>query len=318
MSYNPVGENDNGHIISQVFLIDFEHNQNTLAMKSLLYATDYSENSVPALKFAWKLSQKLNIPLYVLHVFDIAATFISTVSIAYVRLEETSFKKHAELLREFCLEHLGVEPDKKILIPVVAEGSIPANTILEKAESFEAGMIFAGKTGSTLMKDLLIGSTATGLIEKSPLPVMLLPASFTSGDIKTIVYATAFEQADIFAIRDIAQWASLFEATIKVFHVSTKAEYAGRDQMEWFKEMLFQKVKYKPITFELRFAEDIFSSMTGYLVEEKADLLAMLEREGHQLFTGLWHRDLVKRMKGEMDIPLLSMPKSEVPSPGFT
>ncbi len=284
-------------------------------MKSLLYATDYSENSVPAFKFAWKLSQKLSIPLYVLHVFDITATFISTVSIAYVRMEEASFKKHAELLREFSLDHLGVEPDKKKLITVVAEGSIPANTILEKAESLEAGMIIAGKTGSTLIKDLLIGSTATGLIEKSPLPVMLFPASFTSGDIKTIVYATAFEQADIFAIRDIASWASLFDVTLKVFHVSTQAEYAGEDQLEWFKEMLFQKVAYKPIAFELRFAEDIFSTLADYLIEEKADLLAMLEREGQQMFTGLWHRDLVKRMKGEMDIPLLSMPKSKVPSP---
>ncbi|MBT8210153.1 MAG: universal stress protein [Eudoraea sp.] len=287
-------------------------------MKSLLYATDYSENSIPAFKLAWKLSQKLNIPLYVLHVFDITASFISTVSIAYVRMEEASFKKHAELLREFCLEHLGVEPDKRKLIPVVAEGSIPANAILEKAESLDAGMIVAGKTGSTLVKDLLIGSTATGLIEKSPLPVMLFPASFASGDVQTIVYATAFEQADIYAIRDIVHWASLFNATIKVFHVSTKEEYAGEDQMEWFKEMLFQKVQYTPITFELRFSEDIFSSLADYLNEEKADLLAMLEREGQQLLTGLWHRDLVKRMKGEMNIPLLSMPKSEVPSPGFT
>ena len=287
-------------------------------MKSLLYATDYSENSVPALKFAWKLSQKLGVPLYVLHVFDIAATFISTVSIAYARLEESTFKKHAELLREFCLQHLGVEPDKKRLIALVDEGSIPANSILEKAESLEAGMIIAGKTGSTLLKDLLIGSTAAGLIDKSPLPVMLLPASFTSNNVKTIVYATAFEQADIFAIRDITPWAALFNATIKVFHVSTNDEYAGQDQMEWFKEMLFQKVDYKPITFELRFAEDIFSSLTDYLIEEKADLLVMLEREGQQLFSSLWRRDLVKRMKGEMDIPLLSMPKIEVPSPGLT
>ena len=287
-------------------------------MKSILYATDYSENSIPAFKFAWKLSQKLNAPLYVMHVFDISATFISTVSIAYARMEEAAFKKHAEKLREFCLEHLDIEPDKKKLITIVAEGSIPCTNILEKAEELNSEMIIAGKTGSSLVKDLLIGSTATELIEKSSIPVMLFPSSFVSGNIKTIVYATAFEQADIFAIRDLASWASLFGASLKVFHVSPASEYAGEDQMEWFKELLFQKVQYKPISFEIRFAEDIFETLTAYLRQEKADLLVMLEREGQHLFSGIWHRDLVKRMKSEMDIPLLSIPKNTVHSPEYS
>ena len=283
-------------------------------MKSVLYATDYSENSIPAFKFAWKFSQKLKLPLYVIHVFDISVTFISTVSIAYARMEEAAFKKHAEKLREFCLEHLDLEPDQKNLVTVVAEGSIPSATLLEKAEEFQSEMVIAGKTGSSLVKDLLIGSTATELIEKSSIPVMLFPASFVSGGIKTIVYATAFEQADIFAIRDLSKWASLFGASLKVFHVSPQSEYAGEDQMEWFKEMLFQKVQYKPISFEIRFAEDIFETLAAYLRQEKADLLVMLEREGQHLFNGIWHRDLVKRMKAEMDIPLLSMPKNRVHS----
>ncbi len=287
-------------------------------MKSLLYATDYSENSIPALRFAWKLSRKLDVPLYVIHVFEISATFISTVSIAYARMEEAAFVKHTEKLREFCLEQLGVAPDKRKLITVVTEGSIPCNSILEKAELFKSDMIIAGKTGSSLVKDLLIGSTATDLIEKSPVPVMLIPASFTTGDIRNIVYATAFEQADIFAIHDLASWASLFEANLKIFHVSPKSEYAGEDQMEWFKEMLYQKVQYKRISFDLRFAEDICASLTDFLRKEKADLLVMLEREGQQLFTGLWHRDLVKRMKAEVEIPLLSIPKNMVRSPEFS
>ncbi|MBT8321348.1 MAG: universal stress protein, partial [Eudoraea sp.] len=257
-------------------------------MKSLLYATDYSTNSVPALKFAWNLCQKLDVPLYVMHVFDINATFISTVSIAYARMEEAAFLKNAEKLREFCLEHLSKEPDQKKLITVVGENSLASVSILEKAEEFEAGMIFAGKTGSSLMRELFIGSTATGLIEKSHVPVMLLPENHENETINTIVYATAFEQADIYAIHNITQWASLFEADIKLFHVSTKDEYAGEDQMEWFKEMLAQKVDYTKLHFELRFAEDIYVALSDYLVEVKADLLAMLEREEHHLLSSIW------------------------------
>ena len=280
-------------------------------MKSLLYATDYSPNSVPAFKFAWNLSRKLDVPLYVMHVFDINATFISTVSIAYARMEEAAFLKNAERLREFCLEHISMEPDQKKLITVVAENALAVDSILEKAEELGIGMIFAGKTGSSIMRDLFIGSTATGLIEKSHIPVMLLPEKYEYGSFKTIVYATAFEQADIFAIRDITHWASLFGAEIRIFHVSTKDEYAGEDQMEWFKELLAQKVNYPKLHFELRFAEDIYAELSDYLREVKADLLAMLEREEHHLLSGIWNRDLVKKMKGESNLPLLSIPKNK-------
>ncbi|MDX1314286.1 MAG: universal stress protein [Eudoraea sp.] len=286
-------------------------------MKSLLYATDYSPNSVPALKFAWNLSQKLDVPLYVLHVFDINATFMSTVSIAYARMEEAAFLKNAERLRTFCLEHLSKEPDQKKLFTVVSENSIASVSILEKAEEIGAGMIIAGKTGSSLMRDLFIGSTASGLIEKSDIPVMLLPEEDDCSTIETIVYATAFEQADIYAIRDITHWASLFGAEIRIFHVSTKNEYAGEDQMEWFKEMLAQKVNYPKLHFELRFSEDIYTALMSYLREVNADLLAMLEREDHHLLSGIWHRDLVKRMKGQSNLPLLSMPKNREHATGF-
>ena len=284
-------------------------------MKSLLCATDYSINSVPALKIADTFSRKLNCPLYVIHVFDISATFISTVSIAYARMEEANFKKHAEKLREFCRTHINREPDGKNLISIVKEGSIASNCIIEVAEEKDVGMIFVGKKGSTMVKDLLIGSTATALIDKAQAPLLVIPETYQSHEIKTIVYATAFEQADIFAIREIAEWAENFDAEIKLFHVSTKSEYAGEDQMAWFKEMLQQQVKYGKMSFELRFAEDIFESLKSYLDEVKPDFLAMLEREGSSLITSLWHRDLVKRMKLETDIPLLSFPKKlEIPS----
>ena len=286
-------------------------------MKSLLYATDYSPNSVPAFKFAWNLSRKLDVPLYVMHVFDINATFISTVSIAYARMEEAAFLKNAERLREFCLEHISVEPDQKKLITVIAENTLAADSILEKADEIGTGMIFAGKTGSSIMRDLFIGSTATGLIEKSRIPVMLLPEDYEQRSFETVVYATAFEQADIFAIRDITHWASLFGAEIRIFHVSTKDEYAGEDQMEWFKELLAQKVNYPKLHFELRFAEDIYTALSDYLKEVNADLLAMLEREEHHLLSGIWHRDLVKKMKGESNLPLLSIPKDKEHVTGF-
>ncbi|MGB5361176.1 MAG: hypothetical protein WBN27_14645, partial [Eudoraea sp.] len=128
----------------------------------------------------------------------------------------------------------------------------------------------------------------------------------------TIVYATAFEEADVLAIEKISEFASAFDTEIKLIHVSTKKEYAAEDQMLWFKEMLKEKVTYKNISFEFRFSDDVFKTLKDYLKEVDADILAMLEREGHTLIPNLWHFDLVKRMKLERLLPLLSYQKKSI------
>ncbi|MGB5459940.1 MAG: universal stress protein [Eudoraea sp.] len=279
-------------------------------MKTILCATDYSDNSISALKLANVFCKKLKAELHVVHVFDISATFISTVSLAYARLEEAAFNNHREKLDAFCWKHLNLKDADKSPVISVVENSIESDGIIGKAEEIKADLIVVGMTGSNIVKDLIIGSTATALIEKSSVPVLSVPKNARITEINTIVYATAFEEADVPAIAKITEFASAFNTEIKLIHVSTKKEYAAEDQMLWFKEMLKEKVTYEKISFEFRLSEDILSTLKDYLKEVDADILVMLEREGHAFIPNLWHFDLVKRMKLERLVPLLSYQKT--------
>ncbi len=283
-------------------------------MKTILCATDYSDNSISAVKLANVFCEKLNADLHVIHVFDISATFISTVSLAYARLEEAAFNNHREKLEAFCWKHLNLKDEKKRPVIHVVENSIESDGIIEKAEKIKADLILVGMTGSNIVKDLFMGSTATALIEKSPVPVLSVPYNSGVTELSTIVYATAFEEADILAIERISEFASAFNSEIKLIHVSTKKEYSGEDQMHWFKEMLKEKVTYKNISFEFRLSDDILKTLKAYLKEVDAGILAMLEREGNTLIPNLWHFDLVKRMKLERLVPLLSFHKKSIGS----
>ena len=274
-------------------------------MKSLLVATDYSDNSIAALQLAGRLQKKFGAKLYVMHVFDITATFISTVSIAYARMEEAAFKEHRTRLEEFSSKHL----DSSDLEFLVSENSIAANAIMEKAEEIKADLILAGMRGSNVVREFIMGSTASALIEKSLVPVLCVPQNFKAEEINTIVYATAFEEADISAVIRLVPLAKTLDASLKLVHISTQKEYAGEDQLQWFREMLREKVDYEDLQIELKFADDIFVALNEYLDEVQPQLLVMLEREGHHLIGSIWHRDLVKRMKLEVDMPLMSFHK---------
>lgn len=281
-------------------------------MKTILYATDYSDNSVAALHFAYEISKKLNAKLTVLHVIDVPLVLGSTTSITYARKEVKAFVRDREKLKEFCTKSLGSEPEKLNVAIKVEEESPIWKGILEKAEEIGADLIVVGAKGDSHIRKYLLGSTTTVLIEKADCPVLAIPPNTPFKSIKNIVYASDLEGSDIFTIEDMVAFASPFDARIHVVHITSNDKKTSEEQMEWFKNMLKHKVSYKNIDFEIRFGVDVFGTVQNYVNEIQPDMVAMLEREGRSLIEDLRHRDLVKRMKSEGHYPLLSYNKKNV------
>ncbi|WP_273565732.1 universal stress protein [Maribacter halichondriae] len=276
-------------------------------MKTIVYATDYSENSVAALKYAHTLNTQLSNHLVITHIFDYP-TVLGTEGLEepFPHLEETAFKNHRAKLEKFCEEHFGSDwKDPNIRLEAVENKSV-IKGIISVAEEWHAQMIVVGMKGGSGLRELIMGSTAKQLIEKAPCPVLAIPADASHVAIKTIVYATDFEEEDIYAIQKLVEIAKPLEATVNVVHISTKEEYKGDMQMAWFKEALKEKVTYKGITFQQLFSEDIFDSLRIYLGNVGADLMVMLEREKKGFLKKLFHQDLVKKMESYGRVPLLS------------
>ena len=276
-------------------------------MKTILYATDYSKNSVAALKYAKKLSEQLNYRLVICHVFNDLTVFDSkAISGAFPDLVMDDFKMHRKKLEEFCDEYLGaVWKGPNIQLHPVENKSV-VKGILSIAEEWHAQMVVVGIQGEIALKELIIGSTTKNLIENAPCPILAVPSSASRMKLKTIVYATGLEEEDVYAIRKLTELAKAFDAKIKVVHMVTEDEYEGETQMEWFKEMLKEKVTYSKIEFKMFFSNDIFKSLQMYLQDVNADLVVMLEREHKGIFKKWFHRDLVKKMESYGKFPLLS------------
>ena len=276
-------------------------------MKTILYATDYSDNSVAAFKYAFQMSTQLDMRLVITHVFDNPQPSDTEGFIdPSLYLGESASKMHRSKLEEFCEAHLGGDWNTtKIQLHAVENRSI-VKGIISVAEEWHAQMIVVGMKGESALKELLMGSVAKHLIEKAPCPILAIPEDAQHMPIKTIVYATDFEEEDIFAIRKLAEMAEKLEAEIKIVHISTKEEYDGETQMEWFKEMLQSKVTYERMDFELLFSEDVFESLRLYLGKVNADLMVMLEREGQGFLRKWFHGNLVKKMESYGRVPLLS------------
>ncbi|MBU2906251.1 universal stress protein [Arenibacter algicola] len=275
-------------------------------MKTLLYATDYSKNSVSALQLAYNLSQDLGTRLVVTHTFNLPTVLGVEGQDDRPVLEGNPFKIHRAQLEKFCTEHLGSKWDNpKIQLEPVQNSSV-IKGIISKAEEYHAQLIVVGTKGASGLEEMIMGSTTKKLIEKAPCPVIAIPNDILPRNMDTMVYATDFEEEDIHAIQKLSEIAKPLKAKIKVVHISTNEEYAGDLLMEWFKEMLKSKVDYPEIEFELLFSEDVFDTLRIYLGVVNADMVVMLEREKKGFLKKWFHRDLVKKMEDKGEIILMS------------
>lgn len=274
-------------------------------MKTILYATDYSPNSATALRLSHLMAKKFNAKLIVMHVFDIPIA-LSTVSVSHIKKEKRLLYENHSKLKAFCTRQLGIIWEECNIDLEVMENVSVTEGILEKAVKFGVDLIIVGTKGVSAIKEFLLGSTTSALIKKASCPVLAVPAMSPLENFKTMVYATDFEQADIFAINRLVKIAKKFNSKISIVHISTNGEYAGDQQMEWFKEMLIQKVPYDKMEFDQILDDNIFEALNRYLEKSNAGLLAMLERKDGSFSQRFLKTDKVKKMVSGITIPLIS------------
>lgn len=279
-------------------------------MKTILYATDYSENSELALKYAYNLSDKMKAKLLVIHVFDYP-TFLDDFSLkpeaAFPNLEGDTLIKHNLKLKAFCKRVLKRDLDALNVKTEAIENKSVVNGIIDKANLVGAFLIVTGMKGASKLRELIMGSIAKQLINEAPCPILTIPNDSVKRQFETIVYATDFEDEDFGALDKLTEIAKPFKATIKVVHVSPIEETVFKKQKKIIEEKIKKYIDYNNLKLDILYADDAFYALKIYYRNSNADLIAMLERTDSGYSSKLLHRDLVKRMESYGKIPLLSL-----------
>lgn len=139
-------------------------------IKKILYATDFSESSVPACDYALTLAKLAGAELHVLHVIG----ELTEKKRARIPPEAfTVFEKGVEVnvikeMEAFCEEKFDGE------VEYVTETviGIPFEEIIGKAEAIAADLIVLGTHGRTGLEHVIVGSTAERVVRHSSIPVL--------------------------------------------------------------------------------------------------------------------------------------------------
>ncbi|MEW4922651.1 universal stress protein [Algibacter sp. 2305UL17-15] len=280
-------------------------------MKTILYATDCSSNAASTLRYAYRFSSIMKADLHVLHVYDVPPINHSTI-LPLESLKKRIHQEQIELVEKYCKKHLKNEFSLKAINIHVVENDSISKSILRFSKISNPDVIIIGKKDHRSARGYFSGSITDALLDKIKVPLLMVPNDMPYNVLSNIVYASDFEEEDILSIQKLIEIASPFGALIEIVHVYEMDKDIAQENMGKFKKTLLKQVSYPEITFRSIVSSEIKSGLLSVLNNEKASMLAMLERKHNWGLHNLFHKDLIKDMEAAIEIPILAFNKRSI------
>lgn len=144
---------------------------------SILFATDFSENSEKAFDYALSLAKAYNAKLLILHVInepvDLRGFYVPHIS--FETLEKEIEEGAEKMMASFCGSRLSGFSNFETRVVT----GIPADEIVRIAEEMASSLIVLGTQGRTGLDHFLFGSTAERVVRTARCPVLTVRLSGT-------------------------------------------------------------------------------------------------------------------------------------------
>ncbi|MBW1997006.1 MAG: universal stress protein [Deltaproteobacteria bacterium] len=154
-------------------------------IKRVLYATDLSENSALAFRYAIELAERHDGEIVILHVLEELPP--NTKALVSLYLGEENLRKALDQksriqeeirkrLQSFCDREVKGDPTctTKVSEIAVTEG-YPADEILKKADELNCDVIVMGTHGKGIISHTFLGSVAQRVLRRVRKPVFIIP-----------------------------------------------------------------------------------------------------------------------------------------------
>ncbi|WP_064196607.1 MULTISPECIES: universal stress protein [Emticicia] len=156
-------------------------------IENILFPTDFSENASNALRVAVSVAKLHNSHLHLLHVTIpqyvsmIGEIPFGTTYDAWTDLEKINKQNLEDLAKSLRKKH-------RISITIHTKIGYVADTIEKTTHQQDIDLIIMGTHGSSLFKDLLIGSNTYQTIKNAVCPVLTIPAEFKTNEFFNVLF----------------------------------------------------------------------------------------------------------------------------------
>ncbi|MBN3581864.1 universal stress protein [Algoriphagus aestuarii] len=269
---------------------------------TILCPTDFSECSLNAIEYAAKLGELYKADLILFHVLN-KTDYEKMSPLDTKGYHQVEFiKEKLENLQEAVLKESKSKGLNSCQISF-KDGKI-VKTTLEEAKSSKAHLIVMGTEGTNDLREHIIGSKTSRIVEEAEIDVFVVPRKVFFKRPRKLIYASDYLEEDKLAIQKIIELASFFSSEIDIVHVSNTHKAIDKSLHEEMVNELSPFVKYDKVSFVLKaYRDDLALGLENYLQTSKGDILVTLSKK-KSFFDQIFSKNLSKKMAYFINKPL--------------
>jgi nucleotide-binding universal stress UspA family protein len=279
-------------------------------MKTILFPTDFSANSIHASRYAAMLATKTGAKIIILHGYPIPIPIANEQQLIF-DTEISVLKSEVD-----ATENLGVFTQKFITdthltstnITQMIEYGLLSDVIIKVANSTDIDCIVMGTKGIDDAIDRWIGTNAQRVIESVECPVWLIPEKTPINLPKSILYAADFEEDEALATKKILEIAHPLGATCNVIHIHEKFETNTFNTIEKEVADLENTFGNEDVTFKNLNKEGVIDSLEVYIKTNKPDVLALAVYE-KSFLRKMFNASISQYFVEDASLPMLTFKK---------
>jgi nucleotide-binding universal stress UspA family protein len=277
-------------------------------MKTILFPTDFSDNSLHASEYAAMLARRLGANIVLLHTYMIPMATEFQVPYDVADFDEISRKSAEERLQEFTtslIESTGLAPDR--ISRMVEFGNI-SDKIVEVAKHISVNMIVMGTKGAETILDRWIGTNAQEVMKVAECPVWIIPENSPIEYPQKVMYAADFEEDEVAATQKVLDIIEPLEVSCKVIHVNEYIDLNSHQKIKETVNNLKSEFEYDDVFVRNIDRSDVIKGLESYIETFKPDVLAMAIHE-KSFLNKIFEPSITKHFVQGAKLPMLTFKK---------
>lgn len=285
-------------------------------MKTLVIATDFSENAKHAAEYGYALATQFKADIVLCNAFIVPAEVPDAGLVTWPAMEYEELNKESrdELkdLKDFLLKNDHSFNFKPTISYINDSGSV-ADVLTALADKETPEVTIMATHGNNSLNTFLLGNHCRKMIDATRGLLMLIPSAAPIAPVKKIAFATDFKEPekDLKIIYELIRVIKPLSAELLVTHITQGSWPDGklRESFEQFLVDISNKADYPHIYYRIVRSDKPEKGLEWLCDHGQVDVLAMVHRE-HGFLSELLSISHTKKMAGLIHIPLLVIPEN--------
>lgn len=268
----------------------------------ILCPIDFSECSLNAIEYASRLGEKYQAELILFHVLNTQDYLKLSPLDIHAKHQDEFVREKIQNLQK-AVETESIPKGLKSCEIAFQDGEIVSST-LAFADQKKANLIVIGTEGMNELRENIIGSRASQIVQESKIDVMVIPRKVFFKTPRKLIYASDYLEEDKLAVQKIVELAGFFDSEIDLVHVSSTHKAIDKTLHQVMIEEITPFIRYDKVNFVLKsFRDDLALGLENYLQTSKGDMLITLSKK-KSFFDLIFSKNLSKKMAYFISKPL--------------